>query len=65
MAIFEKEKKESKHYLVILDASKENVVAIVNPVAKITLELLATSLESKGLNVEIRESKPEILELAL
>lgn len=64
MAIFEKEKKDTKHYVALLDA-EGNMVAIINPTAKLQPELLVDSLRAKGLNVELRESQPEITTLKL
>ena len=64
MAIFEEKKTETKSYVGLLD--KEGVlIAFVSPVKGVSPELLVESLKTKGLNVEIREPKADVLELNL
>lgn len=66
MAIFEGKDASStkKSYVALLDTEGE-LVAFVSPVKGVTNELLVESLKSKGLNAEIRESKPDIVSLSL
>lgn len=65
MAIFEKEQKDGKSYVALLDAEGENLVAFITPVKQVGVELLVDSLKEKGLNVEVRESQPSIEKLKL
>ncbi len=65
MAIFEEEKTAKKSYIALLDAEGENLIAFISPVKTVSQELLINSLKSKGLNVEVRESQPDVLELNL
>lgn len=65
MAIFdEKQDTTKKHYLALLDAEGE-MVAIINPMSKLSNEVLMEALTAKGLSVEIRESKPDITTVTL
>lgn len=63
MAIFEKEV-TTKQYVALLDKN-DNMVAFVTPIKGVSNELLVESLQGKGLNVEVRESKPEATKLEL
>jgi len=65
MAIFEgKKQTESKAYVALMDTN-DNLVAFVSPVKGVSNELLVKSLKEKGLNVEIKEPKADVLELSL
>lgn len=63
MAIFEKDV-SGKTYIALLDKDG-NMVAFLSPVKGISNELLVESLQGRGLNVELRESKPELTSLDL
>jgi hypothetical protein len=63
MAVFEKEN-EKKEYLAMLDANGE-MVAIINPMKGVPMEMLKEAMTGKGLNVEIRESKSDRVEINL
>ena len=60
MAIFEKEIKEAKTYIALLDKSGEQLVAFISPVKGVKNEQLVELLKAKGLNVEIREPKGDL-----
>lgn len=64
MAIFEKEKTESKSYVALLDL-ESNLVAFIQPVKGVSNELVVEALQGKGLNVEIREPKADVVSLSL
>lgn len=64
MAIFEKEKAEAKSYVAMLDAQGE-LVAFIQPVKGVSNELIKEALVGKGLNVEIREPKADIVSITL
>ena len=67
MALFENngdQSTEKKQYIVLRDKTGEDV-AYINPVKTVSKELLVKSLSDKGLSVEIRESKGDVLELEL
>ena len=64
MAIFEKEKTESKEYLAMVDVDGE-AVAFVHPVKGVSNEVLIDALASKGVNVEVREPKGDKVAIKL
>lgn len=64
MAIFEKETTESKSYVALLD-TEGNLVAFISPVKGIKPELLVESMKAKGLSVEIREPRADVVSLSL
>ena len=64
MAVFESKKEETKEYLALL-GKDDNLVAFVQPVKGVSLELLAEKLTEKGLNVEIRQPKGDVLDIEL
>lgn len=64
MAIFEKEKAESKSYVAMLDIEGE-LVAFIQPVKGVSNEVLVEALVAKGLNVEIREPKADKVSISL
>ena len=66
MAIFERETKESgaKEYLALLDKTGD-MIAFISPVKGVSNELLVEALQAKDLNVEIRESKADKVEISL
>jgi hypothetical protein len=63
MAIFEKETKVGE-YIALLD-SNNDLVAFVSPVKGLKPEMLCEALAEKGLNVEVRQSKGDRLDLVL
>jgi hypothetical protein len=63
MAIFEKEVKQNE-YIALLD-SNNDLVAFISPIKGLKPELLCEALAEKGLNVEVRQSKGDRLELVL
>ncbi len=63
MAIFEKETKVGE-YIALLD-SNNDLVAFVSPVKGLRPEMLCEALAEKGLNVEVRQSKGDRLDLVL
>lgn len=65
MAIFEKESKESKAYIALLEKSGEQLVAFISPVKGVKDEQLVELLIGKGLNVELREPKGDIVDIEL
>ena len=66
MALFEpNEKTDVRKFLALMDSNGENMVAIINPVGKVPVELLESALKEKGLKVEVRESSPVVTELKL
>jgi len=65
MAIFDESKKDKSSYLVLLDATGENVVAYINPVKSVPQEVILKAMTAKGLKVEVRESAEDVLELTL
>ena len=65
MAIFESKAEEKKDsYVALLDKAGD-LVAFVTPVKGVSQELLAETLRSKKLNVEIRESRADRTTLKL
>jgi hypothetical protein len=64
MAIFEKEATEAKSYVALLD-TEGNLVAFISPVKGVKPELLVDALTEKGLYVEIREPKADVVSLSL
>ena len=65
MAIFESKSEEKKDsYVALLDKAGD-LVAFVTPVKGVSQELLAETLRSKKLNVEIRESRADRTTLKL
>ena len=65
MAIFEKETKEQKAYIALLNKSGEALIAFISPVKGVSDETLVELLTAKGLNVEIREPKGDMVNLEL
>ena len=66
MAIFEKDTSHTKQYVALMDETGEIMLAVVNPTAKgVTAEMLVEAMLIKGLNVELRESKPEVTQIRL
>lgn len=65
MAIFEKETKEAKAYIALLNKSGEQLIAFISPVKGVNDEQLVELLTDKGLNVEIREPKGDIVDIEL
>lgn len=65
MALFENTKEDNKKtYIVILSKSGE-VAGTVFPANNVPMDVMIKSLQDKGLTVEIRTSKSEVLELEL
>ena len=64
MAIFEKEKVESKSYVDMLDKNS-NMVAFVSPIKGVSNELIQEALAAKGVSVEIREPKADVVSIEL
>lgn len=65
MAIFEKESKESKPYIALLNKSGEALIAFISPVKGVSDETLVDLLTEKGLNVELREPKGDMVDIEL
>ncbi len=65
MAIFEKETKEQKAYIALLNKSGEALIAFISPVKGVSDETLVELLTAKGLNVEIREPKGDMVNIEL
>ena len=65
MAIFEKETKEQKAYIALLNKSGEALIAFISPVKGVSEETLVELLTAKGLNVEIREPKDDMVDIEL
>ena len=65
MAIFEKETKEQKAYIALLNKSGEALIAFISPVKGVSEETLVELLTAKGLNVEIREPKGDMVDIEL
>lgn len=65
MAIFEKETKEQKAYIALLNKSGEALIAFISPVKGVSDETLVELLTAKGLNVEIREPKGDMVDIEL
>ena len=65
MAIFEKETKEQKAYIALLNKSGEALIAFISPVKGVSDEMLVELLTAKGLNVEIREPKGDMVDIEL
>lgn len=61
MALFEKDtvSKDTGVYIGLLDKNGE-LVAFIRPAGKVPASLLVEALSEKGLNVELRESKPDV-----
>ena len=64
MAIFEKEKQESKAYVAMLDKNGD-MVAFVSPVKGVSNELIQSALQAKGVSVDIREPKADVVSIEL
>lgn len=67
MGLFEKDTVQTKDvgvYVALLDA-KGDLIAFIRPASKVPADLLVEALAEKGLNVELRESKPEITVIEL
>lgn len=64
MAIFEKEKSESKEYLAMLDANGD-MVAFVSPIKGVSNQLIQDALAARGVNVEIRTPKADVVSIEL
>ena len=65
MAIFEKETKEQKAYIALLNKSGEALIAFISPVKGVSDETLVELLIAKGLNVELREPKGDMVDIEL
>ena len=65
MAIFEKETKEQKAYIALLNKSGEALIAFISPVKGVKDETLVDLLTEKGLNVELREPKGDMVDIEL
>ena len=65
MAIFEKETKDQKAYIALLNKSGEALIAFISPVKGVKDETLIELLAEKGLNVEIREPKGDMVDIEL
>lgn len=65
MAIFEKETKEQKAYIALLNKSGEALIAFISPVKGVSDETLVELLTAKGLNVELREPKGDMVDIEL
>ena len=65
MAIFEKETKEQKAYIAFLNKSGEALIAFISLVKGVSDETLVELLTAKGLNVEIREPKGDMVDIEL
>ena len=65
MAIFEKETKEQKAYIALLNKSGEALIAFISPVKGVSDETLVELLTAKSLNVEIREPKGDMVDIEL
>ena len=66
MALFEKTTKEKaeSQYLALLDKNNE-FLAYISPRKGVDLDKLCEALESKGLNVEVKERAPEVTTIDL
>ena len=65
MAIFEKETKEQKPYKPKLNKTAQAKIAFISPVKGVSDETLVELLTAKGLNVEIREPKGDMVDIEL
>lgn len=65
MAIFEKETKEQKAYIALLNKTGETLIAFISPAKGVQDEALVDLLIDKGLNVELREPKGDIVDIEL
>ena len=64
MAIFEKETNDQKEYIALLDANGE-MTAFISPVKGVKPQMLVDALVSKGLSVELRQSKADRVNITL
>ena len=64
MAIFEEEKHETKSYVAMLDKNGD-IVAFVSPIKGVSNELIQSALQAKGVSVEIREPKADVVSIEL
>ena len=66
MALFEKKEDDKRtKYMVLYAKDGETVIAFINPAKNVKLETLKDALVAKKLNVEIRESADEIVDIEL
>ena len=66
MALFEKKDDDKRtKYMVLYAKDGETVIAFINPSKNVKLETLKDALVAKTLNVEIRESADEIVDIEL
>lgn len=65
MALFDKKDEEAnKTYVALMDSSDE-LIAFVSPAKGVPAEMLVQALKDKGLNVEVKESKADRVEITL